>query len=65
MVRMDLRVVTIDLARQEVMTRDNVPMTVDAVLYFRVIDEINSASFSPDSHKVVTPSKDVTLKLLT
>jgi regulator of protease activity HflC (stomatin/prohibitin superfamily) len=38
MVRMDLRVVTIDVARQEVMTRDNVPMTVDAVLYFRVVD---------------------------
>ncbi len=35
---MDLRVLTIDVARQEVMTRDNVPMTVDAVLYFRVID---------------------------
>ena len=38
MVRMDLRVVTIDVARQEVMTRDNVPVTVDAVVYFRVID---------------------------
>src|SRR5918911_831996 len=38
MVRMDLRVVTIDIARQEVMTRDNVPVSVDAVLYFRVID---------------------------
>ena len=40
MVRMDLRVVTIDVARQEVMTRDNVPMTVDAVVYFRVIDGV-------------------------
>jgi regulator of protease activity HflC (stomatin/prohibitin superfamily) len=38
MVKMDLRVVTIDVARQELMTRDNVPMTVDAVVYFRVID---------------------------
>jgi hypothetical protein len=38
MVRMDLRVVTNHVARQEVMTRDNVPMTVDAVVYFRVID---------------------------
>src|SRR5512141_443419 len=38
MVKMDLRVVTIDVARQEVMTRDNVPATVDAVVYFRVID---------------------------
>lgn len=38
MVKMDLRVVTIDVAKQEIMTRDNVPVTVDAVLYFRVID---------------------------
>jgi regulator of protease activity HflC (stomatin/prohibitin superfamily) len=38
MVRMDLRVVTVDVPRQEVMTRDNVPVSVDAVLYFRVID---------------------------
>jgi regulator of protease activity HflC (stomatin/prohibitin superfamily) len=38
MVKMDLRVVTIDVAKQEVMTRDNVPVTVDAVVYFRVIN---------------------------
>src|SRR2546422_1558331 len=38
MVRMDLRVVTINVERQEVMTRDNVPVTVDAVVYFRVVD---------------------------
>src|ERR1700745_649834 len=38
MVRMDLRVVTIDIPRQEVMTRDNVPVRVDAVLYCRAID---------------------------
>jgi regulator of protease activity HflC (stomatin/prohibitin superfamily) len=37
MVKMDLRVVTIDVARQELMTRDNVPVTVDAVVYFRVV----------------------------
>ena len=37
-VRMDLRVVTIDVPKQEVMTRDNVPATVDAVVYFRVVD---------------------------
>ena len=40
MVKMDLRVVTIDVAKQEVMTRDNVPATVDAVIYFRVVDPI-------------------------
>ncbi len=37
MVRMDLRVVTIDVSKQEVMTKDNVPATVDAVVYFRVV----------------------------
>jgi regulator of protease activity HflC (stomatin/prohibitin superfamily) len=37
MVKMDLRVVTIDVAKQEIMTKDNVPVTVDAVVYFRVI----------------------------
>lgn len=38
MVRMDLRVITIDVPKQEMMTRDNVPVTVDAVVYFRVVD---------------------------
>jgi len=38
MVRMDLRVVTVDVPKQEMMTRDNVPVTVDAVVYFRVVD---------------------------
>jgi regulator of protease activity HflC (stomatin/prohibitin superfamily) len=40
MVKMDLRVVTIDVSKQEVMTRDNVPATVDAVVYFRVVDPV-------------------------
>ena len=38
LVRMDLRVVTIDVPKQEIMTKDNVPATVDAVVYFRVVD---------------------------
>src|SRR3974390_1825969 len=40
MVKMDLRVVTIDVAKQEIMTRDNVPATVDAVVYFRVVGPV-------------------------
>src|SRR5512137_2217033 len=40
MVKMDLRVVTIDVSKQELMTRDNVPATVDAVVYFRVVDPV-------------------------
>src|ERR1700722_5079647 len=37
-VKVDLRVVTINVPQQEMMTRDNVPVTVDAVVYFRVVD---------------------------
>jgi regulator of protease activity HflC (stomatin/prohibitin superfamily) len=40
LVKIDLRVVTIDVSKQEVMTRDNVPATVDAVVYFRVEDPV-------------------------
>ena len=42
MVRMDLRVVTIDVSKQEIMTRDNVPATVDAVVYFRVVNPMDA-----------------------
>ena len=35
---MDMRTVTMDVAKQETMTRDNVPVTVDAVVYFQVIN---------------------------
>lgn len=38
MVKVDLRIVTIDVPKQEVITRDNVPVTVDAVVFFRVVD---------------------------
>jgi regulator of protease activity HflC (stomatin/prohibitin superfamily) len=38
MVKVDLRVITMDVPRQEMMTRDNVPVTVDAVIYFRVVN---------------------------
>jgi regulator of protease activity HflC (stomatin/prohibitin superfamily) len=38
MVKVDLRVVTLDVPAQEVITRDNVTVRVNAVLYFRVFD---------------------------
>lgn len=38
MVRVSLRTVTFDVTPQEVMTRDNVPIKVNAVVWFRVMD---------------------------
>ena len=38
MVRVDLRTVVLDVPAQDVITRDNVSVKVNAVLYFRVLD---------------------------
>ena len=38
MVKVDLRTVTMDVPPQDVITRDNVPVKVNAVVYFRVMD---------------------------
>ncbi|MBN1380688.1 MAG: slipin family protein [Deltaproteobacteria bacterium] len=38
MVRVDLRTITMDVPPQDVITRDNVSIKVNAVIYFRVVD---------------------------
>ncbi|HIC95027.1 TPA: slipin family protein [Candidatus Bipolaricaulota bacterium] len=38
MVKVSLRTVTLDVPPQEVITKDNVPVSVNAVVYFRVMD---------------------------
>ena len=38
MIKVDLRIVTLDVPRQDVITKDNVTVGVDAVVYFRVVD---------------------------
>jgi len=38
MVKIDLRVVTLEIPPQEIITRDNITMKVSAVLYFRVVN---------------------------
>src|SRR5665213_731113 len=36
--KLDLRTITADVEQQEGITRDNVPIKVDAVIWFRVVD---------------------------
>jgi regulator of protease activity HflC (stomatin/prohibitin superfamily) len=38
MVKVDLRTITLNIPPQEVITKDNVPVRVNAVAYFRIID---------------------------
>jgi regulator of protease activity HflC (stomatin/prohibitin superfamily) len=42
MVKVDLRIVTMDVPSQDVISRDNVSVKVNAVLYFRVVDPAKS-----------------------
>jgi regulator of protease activity HflC (stomatin/prohibitin superfamily) len=62
MVRMDLRVVTIDVPQQEMMTIDNVPVTVDAVLYFRVINPEDAVVKVEDYLKATSLIAQTTLR---
>ncbi|HHW13606.1 MAG TPA: slipin family protein [Firmicutes bacterium] len=39
-VKIDMRTVTVDVAKQEIITRDNVPVMVDAVVYFNIFDPV-------------------------
>src|SRR5512132_3692393 len=53
MVKVDLRVVTMDVPPQEAITMDNVPVKVNAVVYFRVLDP-NKAVIEVENFIVAT-----------
>src|SRR6187401_3179891 len=53
LVRVDLRVVSLTIPPQEVITRDNVPARVNAVVLFRVVDPVKSV-MSVENHAVAT-----------
>jgi regulator of protease activity HflC (stomatin/prohibitin superfamily) len=38
--RVDQRVITLDVPQQRIITRDNVSVEVDAVVFYRVIDQV-------------------------
>jgi regulator of protease activity HflC (stomatin/prohibitin superfamily) len=42
MVKVSLRIITMDVPAQEVITKDTVPVKVNAVIYFRVVNPENS-----------------------
>lgn len=42
LVNVDLRTITFDVPPQEILTKDSVTVTVDAVVYFRIFDPVAS-----------------------
>ena len=56
MVKVDLRTITLNIPPQEVITKDNVPVRVNAVAYFRIVDP-KSAIIEIENFMVATSQK--------
>ncbi len=62
MVKIDLRVVTLEIPPQEVITRDNVTIRVSAVLYFRVLNPENAVTRVADYVRATFQIAQTTLR---
>jgi regulator of protease activity HflC (stomatin/prohibitin superfamily) len=62
MVKVDLRTVTMDVPSQEVITRDNVTVRVNAVVYFRVVDPESSVVKVLDHIRATSQISQTTLR---
>jgi regulator of protease activity HflC (stomatin/prohibitin superfamily) len=62
MVKVDLRVVTLDIPSQEAITKDNVTVRVNAVAYFRVVDPSDAIVQVEDYRKATWQIAQTTLR---
>jgi regulator of protease activity HflC (stomatin/prohibitin superfamily) len=62
MVKVDLRIVTMDVPRQDVITRDNVTVKVDAVVYFRVVNPDDAVNKVMDYIRATSMVAQTTLR---
>jgi regulator of protease activity HflC (stomatin/prohibitin superfamily) len=53
MIKIDLRTITMDVPPQDIITRDNVPARVNAVIYFRITDP-NRSVIEVENHVLAT-----------
>jgi len=60
--RIDLRVVTVDVPPQVIVTRDNVTVNVDAVIYYRVVDPLKAIVSVRDFYSAVRNYAQTTLR---
>jgi len=62
MVRVDLRTIVMDVPSQDVISRDNVSVKVNAVVYFRVIDPDKAIIQVEDYHQAISQISQTTLR---
>ena len=60
--KMDLRIVALDIAPQDIITRDNVSVKVNAVVYFRVIDQAKAVVEIEDYNFATSQLAQTTLR---
>jgi regulator of protease activity HflC (stomatin/prohibitin superfamily) len=62
MVKVDLRVVTLDVPSQDIITKDNVTVRVNAVVYFRVVDPESAVVKIVDHVRATSQISQTTLR---
>jgi regulator of protease activity HflC (stomatin/prohibitin superfamily) len=62
MVKVDLRVITLDVPAQEVITRDNVTVRVNAVVYYKVVEPRNAVVQVFDFNRATSLISQTTLR---
>ena len=60
--RVDIRTITMDVASQDVITKDNISVKVNAVLYFRVLDPAKAIVQIEDYHYATNQLAQTTLR---
>lgn len=60
--KMDLRIVALDIAPQDTITKDNVSVTVNAVVYFRVVDPVKAVVEIEDYYFATSQLAQTTLR---
>ncbi|WP_247716383.1 slipin family protein [Sinomicrobium weinanense] len=58
----DIRVITINIPTQEIMTEDNVPSRINGVLFFRIIDATQSILEVEDYHFAISQLAQASLR---
>ncbi len=62
LVRVDLRTITFDVPSQDIITKDNISVKVNAVVYFRVIDPGRAITAVEDFHYATSQISQTTLR---
>jgi len=62
LVKADLRTVTLDVPSQDIITRDNISVKVNAVVYFRIIDPTRAITEVVDYHYATSQISQTTLR---